>query len=80
MLPEQKARVNIDRQLDQAGWLVQDAIAANIRAALRIALLEFPLKKGFIPNHKRAATDRASRIEAQPTREAKTDLVISERR
>ncbi len=47
MPPEQKARVNIDRQLEQAGWLVQDASAANIRAALGIALREFPLKKGF---------------------------------
>jgi type I restriction enzyme R subunit len=47
MPPEQKARVNIDRQLEQAGWLVQDASAANIRAALGVALREFPLKKGF---------------------------------
>jgi NTP pyrophosphatase (non-canonical NTP hydrolase) len=34
----------------------------------------------FIPNHKREATDRASSIESLPTREAMTDLVISERR
>ncbi len=35
---------------------------------------------GFIPNHKREATDRASSMESLPTREAITDLVISERR
>ncbi|MFN5396630.1 MAG: ShlB/FhaC/HecB family hemolysin secretion/activation protein, partial [Pseudanabaena sp.] len=34
----------------------------------------------FIPNHKREATDRASSMESLPTREAITDLVISERR
>jgi len=34
----------------------------------------------LIPNHKREATDRASRKEAKPTIEAMTDLVISERR
>ncbi|MFN9061198.1 MAG: hypothetical protein ACK5WL_14600, partial [Pseudanabaena sp.] len=34
----------------------------------------------IIPNHKREATDRASSIESLPTREAMTDLVISERR
>jgi len=34
----------------------------------------------LIPNHKSKATDRASRMEAQPTIEAMTDLVISERR
>jgi hypothetical protein len=33
-----------------------------------------------IPNHKREATDRASSMESLPTREAITDLVISERR
>ena len=36
--------------------------------------------KALIPNHKREATDRASSIESLPTREAMTDLVISERR
>ena len=35
---------------------------------------------GLIPNHKREATDRASSMESLPTREAITDLVISERR
>lgn len=34
----------------------------------------------LIPNHKREATDRASSMESLPTREAITDLVISERR
>ena len=38
------------------------------------------LERVLIPNHKREATDKASSMESLPTREAMTDLVISERR
>ena len=41
--PEQQARQNIDRQLDQCGWIVQDHADTNISAALGVAIREFPL-------------------------------------
>ena len=46
MTPEQKSRQQIDRQLDQAGWLVQDYRQMNISAGLGVAVREFPLTTG----------------------------------
>ena len=46
MTPEQRARVNIDRLLGQAGWTVQDAGAVNLYAARGVAVREFRLKPG----------------------------------
>ncbi|MCB1724993.1 MAG: DEAD/DEAH box helicase family protein, partial [Gammaproteobacteria bacterium] len=43
MTPEQQARQKIDAMLAAAGWLVQDAAAANIQAAPGVAIREFPL-------------------------------------
>ena len=39
--PEQKAREEIDRQLEAAGWLVQDMARLNIGAGDGIAVREF---------------------------------------
>lgn len=47
MTPEQKARQEIDRQLTQAGWLVQSRRELNITAGPGVAIREFPLKSGF---------------------------------
>lgn len=44
--PEAEARKEIDRQLAQAGWLVQDRATANPHAAVGVAIREFPLKGG----------------------------------
>ncbi|MBT5772979.1 MAG: DEAD/DEAH box helicase family protein [Dehalococcoidia bacterium] len=44
--PEQQARVEIDRQLAQAGWVVQDRDEANLYAARGVAIREFPMKSG----------------------------------
>jgi type I restriction enzyme R subunit len=44
--PEAEARKEIDHQLTEAGWLVQDRAAANPHAALGVAIREFPLKGG----------------------------------
>ena len=44
--PEAQARKQIDRQLAEAGWLVQNRAAANPHAALGVAIREFPLKGG----------------------------------
>jgi type I restriction enzyme R subunit len=46
MKPEDRARVEIDRQLEEAGWTVQDANAANLHAARGVAVREFPLATG----------------------------------
>jgi len=43
---EAKARVNIDRQLAAAGWIVQSASKANVSAGLGVAIREFVLEKG----------------------------------
>ena len=46
MTPEQRARVQIDRLLMEAGWQVHDQKEANIHAALGVAIREFSLKPG----------------------------------
>src|SRR5687768_2773051 len=47
MTPEQKAREEIDKQLEACGWLVQNHKAMNIMAGLGVAVREFPLKTGY---------------------------------
>ena len=46
MTPEQEARVNIDRLLEQAGWPVQNADSINLYAGSGVAVREFPLRSG----------------------------------
>src|SRR5436309_6370756 len=46
MTPEQKSRQEIDRQLEQCGWVVQSFRDMNISAGLGVAVREFPLKSG----------------------------------
>ena len=46
MTPEQEARVNIDRLLEQAGWSVQNGDSINLYASGGVAVREFPLKSG----------------------------------
>jgi type I restriction enzyme R subunit len=43
---EAKARINIDRQLEAAGWVVQHADRANVTAAPGVVVREFVLEKG----------------------------------
>lgn len=47
LTPEQLARKEIDRQLLQAGWLVQSQHEMNIFAGLGVAVREFQLSTGF---------------------------------
>ncbi len=44
--PEDKAREDIDRMLEKAGWDVQDIDHINIHARQGIAIQDFPLKPG----------------------------------
>ena len=46
MKPEEKARQNIDRLLELAGWEVQDISELNLGASLGVAIREFPLESG----------------------------------
>lgn len=48
MTPEQKARVNIDALLQQAGWHVCDMAHANIHASRGVALREL-LPRTWLP-------------------------------
>ena len=43
---EQRARANIDRLLEQAGWSLQDVVALNPFASRGVAVREFPLRHG----------------------------------
>lgn len=44
--PEQEARIEIDRQLEQSGWQVQDADQMNVFATQGVAVREITLKSG----------------------------------
>lgn len=46
MTPEQKARVLIDKKLEQSGWTLQDVKQLNPTASLGIAVREFPTDTG----------------------------------
>jgi type I restriction enzyme, R subunit len=45
--PEQRARHNVDRMLELAGWSVQDLNALDFTVSRGVALREFPLEAGF---------------------------------
>ncbi|MEV4919440.1 DEAD/DEAH box helicase family protein [Streptomyces tirandamycinicus] len=46
LMPEARARLEIDRQLRSIGWAVQDHKCMNLAASLGVAVREFPLEKG----------------------------------
>lgn len=43
--PEQEARANIDAQLEESGWVIQDRDEINLAAGLGVAIREFKLKQ-----------------------------------
>ncbi len=45
--PEERARRNIDRMLQDAGWSVQDRDGFDLTASKGVAIREFALKAGF---------------------------------
>ena len=45
--PEARARYDIDRQLEAAGWAVQDYRGANLSAAPGVAVRNFKMRDGF---------------------------------
>lgn len=46
MTPEQKARISIDKKLEESGWTVQDVKKLNPTASLGVAVREFPTDTG----------------------------------
>ena len=46
MRPEEQARVEIDKKLEQSGWVIQDMSKLNISASLGVAVREFPTSTG----------------------------------
>jgi hypothetical protein len=46
LTPEETTRQEIDRQLEEAGWRVQDRAAMNISAASGVSVREFPIASG----------------------------------
>ena len=66
MTPEQKARQQIDRQLELAGWIVQDYAQMHITAGLGVAVREFPLTTGFADYMLYAHAKAIGSVEAKP--------------
>lgn len=46
MAPEQKARIIIDKKLNQSGWLIQNVSQLNLSACTGVAIREFPTSTG----------------------------------
>lgn len=76
MTPEQKARQEIDRQLDQAGWIVQNPSEINIFAGPGVAIREFPLNSGFADYLLYLDGKAAGVIEAKPEGHTLTGVEI----
>lgn len=66
MLPEQLARQNIDNQLTQCGWLVQDRRDMNITAGLGVAVREVSLSTGETDYLLYVDSKAAGVLEAKP--------------
>ena len=66
MTPEQEAREEIDDQLHQTGWAVQNASEMDISAAVGVAVREFPLETGFADYLLYADAKALGTIEAKP--------------
>jgi len=67
MTPEQKTRKLIDKQLQEAGWEVQDYKNLNLSSNVGIAVREFPLKGGITADYLLFVNRKAvGVIEAKP--------------
>ncbi|MEO7726092.1 MAG: hypothetical protein ABIS45_02465 [Burkholderiales bacterium] len=74
--PEEKARQEIDRRLEQCGWLVQDHKSMNIMAGSGVAVREFPLKTGFADYLLYADGKAVGVVEAKPEDHTLTGVEI----
>ena len=46
MTPEAKAREQIDKKLQESGWVIQDIKTLNLTVALGVAVCEFQTSTG----------------------------------
>ena len=76
MTPEETSRKQIDRQLAQCGWLVQDHAGINIFAGPGVAVRESPLKTGFADYMLYADGKAIGIIEAKPEHHTLTGVEI----
>lgn len=67
MKPEEKARQQIDRLLEAAGWTVQDYQDLHLSASLGVAVREFPLSEGFADYLLFVGGKAVGVVEAKPT-------------
>ncbi|MHB1423320.1 MAG: type I restriction endonuclease subunit R [Gemmataceae bacterium] len=66
MTPEEKARREIDRQLEKCGWIVQDREEMNISAGLGVAIREYSLQGGEADYLLYADAKAIGTVEAKP--------------
>ena len=66
MTPEQNARQEIDRRLEQCGWLVQNHADMNLSAGPGVVVRNFPLTTGFADYLLYADGKAVGTIEAKP--------------
>src|SRR3990170_3616827 len=67
MEPEERARQNIDRLLESAGWTVQNRNELNLGASSGVAVRYFPLKAGLEADYMLFVSRKAlGVIEAKP--------------
>ena len=78
--PEEKARLEIDRQLTACGWTVQDHKAMNLSAGSGIAVREFPLETGPVDYLLYAGGKVIGVVEAKPEGHTLTGVEIQSSR
>jgi len=64
--PEEHAREEIDRQLEAAGWLIQNRDAVNLTAGPGVAVREFPTASGPVDYLLYVERQAAGAVEAKP--------------
>ena len=64
--PEQEARREIDRQLEEAGWIIQDRDEIDLSAGLGVAIREFKLKSGHNAQTLEAERAKAAKKYKEP--------------
>lgn len=67
MKPEEKARQDIDRQLNRANWIIQDFSNLNLGAAPGVAIREFQTNAGPVDYALFADRKAIGVIEAKPS-------------
>ena len=78
MTPEQKARLSIDKKLEQSGWTVQDLKQLNPMASLGIAVREFPTNTGPVDYALFVNGKPVGVIEAKPSNAGENITTVEE--